>query len=62
MNICRWVLQVVPNAGVLTAAILKVAAGMPILAASLDPDAFLMEVSSIQFNSFNSAQLCSQFT
>ncbi|KAL0023027.1 hypothetical protein WJX79_001295 [Trebouxia sp. C0005] len=40
----RWTLQVMPSPEVLTAAILKVAAGTPELAASLTPDAFLTEV------------------
>lgn len=37
-------LQTVPQPQALTSAILKVAAGTPVLAASLDPAAFLTEV------------------
>ncbi|DBA97235.1 TPA: hypothetical protein ACH3X1_014983 [Trebouxia sp. C0004] len=49
----RWTLQVMPNPEVLNAAILKVAAGMPELAASLTPDAFLKEAEVLQAVSDN---------
>ena len=55
MHACRWVLQVLPKAEMLTAAILKVAAGTPMLAASLDPDAFLMEVSKFLPHAFSAS-------
>ncbi|KAL0055275.1 hypothetical protein WJX82_009859 [Trebouxia sp. C0006] len=49
----RWALQVMPKPEVLTAAILKVAAGTPELAASLTPDAFLTEAEVLQAVSDN---------
>ena len=43
-GVCRWAVQVMPQAEVVSSAILKVAAGTPLLAGSLNPNALLTEV------------------
>lgn len=45
--VCRWAVQVMPEDEVVSSAIVKMAAGTRLLAASLTPDALLSEVGPV---------------
>ena len=47
MVVCRWAVQTLPEDEVVSSAIVKLAAGTPLLAASLTPDALLSEVGTV---------------
>lgn len=44
VGVCRWAVQAIPEADVMSSAILKAAAGTPLLTPSLSADALLTEV------------------
>ena len=47
MAMCRWAVQALPEDEVVSSAIVKMAAGTPLLAASLSPHALMSEVGPV---------------